>query len=231
MSAFRPPEVAFDRYAFPEPMSGCWLWSGPINGGYGVLSSRGKHMGAHRFSYERSHGPIPSGACVCHRCDNPACVNPDHLFLGTHAENMADMAAKGRADRTSKLYGERIAKKLTLEQARVIRDTSPLDATIGQLAKQYGVSDSVISGIWAGEAWVRALGVKRGERVVGYAPGEPKGRCKRGHPLSGDNLLIRKGDGARMCRVCRQEIERKSKAKRRARARAARTKGEDNGNG
>lgn len=136
MSAFRPPEVAFDRYAFPEPMSGCWLWSGPINGGYGVLSSRGKHMKAHRFSYERSHGPIPSGACVCHRCDNPACVNPDHLFLGTHAENMADMAAKGRADRTSKLYGERIAKKLTIEQARVIRDTSPLDATIGQLAKQ-----------------------------------------------------------------------------------------------
>jgi len=87
----------------PEPNSGCWLWEGAtLFNGYGVIGRPGKHNGnvlTHRASWEVHVGSIPEGMYVLHRCDNRRCVLPDHLFLGTQADNLADMVSKGRSCR------------------------------------------------------------------------------------------------------------------------------------
>jgi hypothetical protein len=87
-----------ERFAIPVPEAGCWLWTGRrATAGYGVIT--GPHqqkIGAHRAAFEAFIGPIPDGLLVCHKCDTPACCNPQHLFLGTHKDNMQDMALKGR---------------------------------------------------------------------------------------------------------------------------------------
>lgn len=86
-----------ERYSIPEPNSGCWLWLGSIDGeGYGRATFRGKSDGAHRVSYTAFREAIPAGLLVCHSCDVRCCVNPDHLWVGTYADNNRDMLAKGR---------------------------------------------------------------------------------------------------------------------------------------
>jgi hypothetical protein len=96
----QPRLEAFEQRFLGDPNSGCWLWTANVNrDGYGLMcgSRRGrKQFLAHRIAWELFRGPIPIGMQVLHRCDTPSCVRPDHLFLGTHADNMLDKVRKGR---------------------------------------------------------------------------------------------------------------------------------------
>lgn len=88
----------FETFVSPEPNSGCWLWMGAANAdGYGHFGiARSKPDKAHRVAYRLYRGPIPTGMIVRHKCDMPCCVNPEHLIVGTHQQNMDDRAARGR---------------------------------------------------------------------------------------------------------------------------------------
>lgn len=141
----------FDSYV-AKADSGCWEWIGFIRwNGYGTFGMGGRSIPAHRFAYERAKGAIPEGLFVCHSCDNRRCVNPDHLWVGTQADNLADMAAKGRAHKGPTLHSEAHPKaKLTKDKARAIR-SDPRPAH--QIAPEYGISKSLVWGIKKGTNW------------------------------------------------------------------------------
>ncbi len=127
----------------------CWLWKGSTDKfGYGWTYWKGENRGAHRLTWETASGPIPAGMCVCHKCDNPACVNPGHLFLGTKAENNSDRAAKGRSHRAPGEANHNA--KLTAEKVLEIRATSDSNP---KAAARYGVSVTLIRGIRTGAFW------------------------------------------------------------------------------
>lgn len=134
--------------------SGCWEWIGAVNGrGYGALSLSGKWYSAHRYAYETEVGAIPSGLFVCHHCDNPPCVRPDHLFAGTAHDNARDMLAKGRH---RALRGRSQPRALlTEEMVQVVRmyRKGRGRTPIKWLANLWGVSASAIRGAAYGRSW------------------------------------------------------------------------------
>lgn len=130
----------------------CWLWHGAIqNKGYGHFPHKGSHLGAHRYSYVLFKGDIPKGLFVCHHCDNPACVNPVHLFVGTPTDNTHDAMSKGRLARGT----SNGRTKLTPIQAAYIRRIWKPHVPPYQyeLAAQFGVSRRTIWEIVHGKIW------------------------------------------------------------------------------
>jgi hypothetical protein len=132
--------------------TGCWEWSGSkIIHGYGALRWNGKHWRVHRLAYTLFVGPIPDGAEVCHRCDNPPCCNPDHLFLGSHVANMLDASTKGRLSGNGDRIGEANGNsRLTVADVRAIRASGMTQVA---LAQKYGVSQPTISAIRLRKIW------------------------------------------------------------------------------
>ncbi len=128
---------------------GCWLWVGSkLPKGYGMLAK----TYAHRFSYEIHTGTIPAGLLVCHSCDNPSCVRPDHLFLGTYKENTQDMIRKGR---TNGPKGTRAARaKLTELQVLEIRAATDGPSAI---AKRFNLNESTVCKIRLRKRWAHIL--------------------------------------------------------------------------
>lgn len=129
----------------------CWPWSGHRDDdGYGTIRYQNRQIKTHRLSWELTYGPIPGGLCVLHRCDNPPCCNPYHLFLGTNADNMADKTAKGRQSR-----GVRSGRTaLTDDLVAKILDRLASGGSQREVAQEFGVSPGTIGSIEQGRTWV-----------------------------------------------------------------------------
>ncbi len=136
--------------SIPEPNSGCWLWEFSLDSrGYGKCHW-GKIKRAHRVSYAAFYGD-PGELCVLHKCDNPCCVNPEHLFLGTQGDNMRDKTAKGRNNAPRGVSCS--WARLTDDDVREIKKALAAGETGRSLAKRFGVTFGQISNIKVGKAW------------------------------------------------------------------------------
>lgn len=141
-----------DKY-IPEPNSGCWLWiASKTKFGYGQFKIEKDMRLAHRISFKLYKGEIPKGLHVLHTCDVRCCVNPEHLVLGTHTDNMRDMFKKNRHhDRRGELHP---ASRLSSVQVLEIRKKyEPYKYTIPMLSKEYFVSISAIEAVVFGRSW------------------------------------------------------------------------------
>lgn len=153
-----PLEQRFWKYV--NKTDGCWLWTGKARRefGYGAIAIGGKNGGAmpsHRASWLIHFGDIPDGMCVCHTCDVPACVRPDHLFLGTRSDNNKDMALKNRYDKVKRAKGERHGmRKLSESDVIQIRELyKPGETPLRTVAATFGVSLQTISRIINKKNW------------------------------------------------------------------------------
>lgn len=169
--------------------NGCWLWTGEIlPTGYGVLRIGGQMLSTHRLSYEVFVDQIPKGLCVCHSCDVRECVNPEHLWLGTHTENMEDAARKNRMHPGEQNGQSKLTEPQVIE---IINLYSTGNYSQQQLAEKFSVEHSIISGIITGKNW-KHLDIDRSFRKGRGSPGDKNGMrlhpeiVKRGeeHPSS-----------------------------------------------
>lgn len=142
-------------WSFVDRTGDCWVWiRGVSRHGYGLWYTGGRanrksHL-AHRYAWTLSNGHVPRGMVVCHSCDNPPCVRPDHLFLGSQLDNIADSVAKNRH-----VKGERVPHaKLTDDAVREVRDKYASGGYLQrELAQEYGVAQGIISAVIRRAAW------------------------------------------------------------------------------
>ncbi len=144
----RPLIDRFMEKVSPEPNTGCWLWAASLGGtGYGQISINNFPDRAHRISYQLHVGPIPEGLWVLHRCDEPTCVNPAHLFLGTHQDNVTDRENKRRGNQAwgdrhgkVKVADAELPKIFALRRAGYIKDPSAFGSHPGS-GRAYEITD------------------------------------------------------------------------------------------
>ena len=140
------------KVAVMKPKTPCVEHVGTkVKGGYGRVYYDGRMQLAHRVAWQKANGPIPEGFVVCHRCDNPPCINADHLFVGTQTDNMADMAKKGRGKnaRGEKHYITTLSER----DVECIREFPKYYGYAKVLSQQYGVTTTTIRNIRAGRTW------------------------------------------------------------------------------
>lgn len=136
-------EHRFWSYVNVRSSGDCWDWRGTLVNGYGRFCYQGQNAKAHRVAYELTHGAIPAGAVICHRCDRPCCVNPAHLFVGTQAENLADARAKGR-----------LPSVVTEATVREIRAKVASGVSQADICRAYGLKPSIVCHIVKRRRWV-----------------------------------------------------------------------------
>ena len=142
-----PLEYRFWAMVDRQGDADCWLWTGQLSAnGYGKIKTSDGSIGVHRVAWQLHYGSIPNGTFVCHKCDVRNCVNPDHLFLGEHADNMRDMALKGRQSKGQKVH----SAILSPSQVREIQAAEGIYREIGN---RYGVSVSTVCDIKTGRSW------------------------------------------------------------------------------
>lgn len=149
--AYQTPESKF--WGLVTKGADCWGWEGKKDrAGRGIFPVRGTHHLAYRLSFIFERGPIPEDLMVCHHCDNPGCVNPDHLFVGTHQENMDDKVRKGRQSRPR---GDKCGKaKLNWNLVFAMRQSHRQGARQKDLADRYGISQKQVSIIISEKQWI-----------------------------------------------------------------------------
>jgi hypothetical protein len=146
------PKHRFWRKVNKNGENGCWIWTGlKMTSGYGIFGINKSCIGAHRYSWELHYGKIPDGMSVLHICDIKLCVNPKHLFIGTQADNMRDMANKNRNE---SVRGENNhMHKLTVNLVRAIRSMQRIRGFRKLLSIKYGLSYTTISNVINHKSW------------------------------------------------------------------------------
>lgn len=148
----------FEARVIRVPFSGCWIWDGPPKGPklrdqYGFFRMNGPQYRSHRASWLLYMGAIPDGLHVLHRCDNPACVNPNHLFLGSNLDNVADRVRKGRTGFVIRKGEAHPMARLSAPQVSEIRRRYAAGEKGSILAAEFGMSRPAISNIITGKRW------------------------------------------------------------------------------
>lgn len=143
----------WSRVVKQEGEDACWEWVGATwqNGRYGKVNSGGKHLRAYHLPWELENGKIPKGMCACHKCDNPACVRPSHIFIGSKSDNFKDMHQKGRAK--IEKGTERYNSKLDPGKVREIRKLSSEGIGTCELSRRFNVNTGTIANIKNGTRW------------------------------------------------------------------------------